>query len=142
MEAGDTLIPKSNPTFVPLPGEIQHRHYAAGRPVARPHRRPELLATTAQFRSGNGLAHQDDVHGPVGPMPGGGFAIGIVAKTGGKDDLATETRIAVTVNVRPGFLVRLNVPFGVDRARRTWSFRLQSRMRYSRRPTRNPSRSS
>jgi hypothetical protein len=38
--------------------------------------------------------------------------MGINAKTGGKDDLATDTRVTVTVNVRPGFLVRLNVPFG------------------------------
>ncbi len=64
MEVGDTLIPESNPTFVPLPGEIQIRDYAAGRPVARPHRRPERICDEDQFRSGNGLAHEDHVQGP------------------------------------------------------------------------------
>jgi hypothetical protein len=49
---------------------------------------------------------------PTGPLPGGGFAIGVNAKTGNQDDLSTDTRIAVTVNVRPDFLVRFGVPFG------------------------------
>ena len=44
--------------------------------------------------------------------------MGLVARTGGKDDLPTETSIAVTVNVRPGFLVRFGAANGnVDPAR-------------------------
>ena len=112
MEVGDTLIPGSNPTFVPLPGEIQ---IGITRPVDLS---PDLIvaqnvfATKLNFGPGTVSRMRTTFRAPIGPIPGGGFAIGIVAKVGGKDDLATETRIAVTVNVRPGFLVRLNVPFG------------------------------
>jgi hypothetical protein len=50
---------------------------------------------------------------PVGPYATtGGFAIGLGARTGGKDDLATETRVFATVNVRPNQLVRFQIPFG------------------------------
>ena len=128
MEAGDTLIPGSNPTLVPLPGEIQ---IGITRPVDLS---PDLivaqnaLATTAQFRSGTVSRIRATFSAPVGPIPGGGFAIGIVAKTGGKDDLADETRIFVTVNVRPGFLVRLKVPFGaVDTTNTTLSPEIKDR---------------
>ena len=36
----------------------------------------------------------------------------INAKTGNQDDLSTDTRIAVTVNVRPDFVVRFGAAFG------------------------------
>ena len=50
---------------------------------------------------------------PVGPYATtGGFAIGLGARTGAKDDLSTETRVFATVNVRPNQVVRFQVPFG------------------------------
>ena len=112
MQPGDTLIPNSNPTFEPSPGEIR---IGITRPVDLS---PDLIpaaglwATPVNFGPGSVSRIKATYIAPVGPLPGGGFAIGINAKTGGKDDLATDIRIAVTINVRPGFLVRLNVPFG------------------------------
>jgi len=112
MQVGDTLIPGSNPTFEPLPGEIK---IGITRPADLS---PDLIvaqnvfATKLNFGPGSLSRVRATFRSPVGPIPGGGFAIGLVAKVGGKDDLADETRIAVTVNVRPNFLVRLNVPFG------------------------------
>lgn len=112
MQMGDTLIAGSNPTFERRPGEL---FVSIARPVALS---PDLIvaesawATGVAFGPGSVSRISVTCRAPVGPIPGGGFAIGLVAKTGGKDDLAEETRIAVTINVRPGFLVRLNVPFG------------------------------
>jgi hypothetical protein len=45
--------------------------------------------------------------------------MGLVARTGAKDDLASETKVATTVNVRPNQVVRLNVPFGSVETRNT-----------------------
>jgi hypothetical protein len=112
MQPGDTLIPNSNPTFAALPGEIM---IGITRPADLS---PDLIvaqsvwATPVNFGPSSVSRISATFRAPVGPIPSGGFAIGIVAKTGGKDDLADDTRIAVTINVRPGFLVRLNVPFG------------------------------
>lgn len=113
MVPGDTLIPNSNPAFAPLPGE-----YLVGitRPVALS---PDVIpaatiwATPVNFGPGSISRIRATFIAPVGPYATtGGFAMGLVAKTGGKDDLADEPRIAVTVNVRPGQLVRFQVPFG------------------------------
>jgi hypothetical protein len=112
MEEGDTLIPGSNPTFTPLPGELK---VAITRPVdLSPDELPaaSAWATNADFGPGSVLRLSATMRAPVGPLQTGGFAIGLVAKTGGKDDLASEPRVVVTLNVRPGFLLRLNVPFG------------------------------
>ena len=112
MEPGHTLIPGSNPTFDKRPGEI---FISVHRPADLS---PDLIpaaglwATPVNFGPGSVSRISATYRAPVGPLPGGGFAIGINAKTGDKDDLTTDTRIAVTVNVRPGFVVRLNVPFG------------------------------
>lgn len=112
MQMGDTLIANSNPTFARRPGEL---FISITRPVSLS---SDLVvaqsawATPVDFGPGSVSRISVTCRAPVGPLPGGGFAIGLVAKTGGKDDLASEPRIAVTVNVRPGFLVRLNVPFG------------------------------
>jgi hypothetical protein len=112
MLLGDTLIPNSNPTFEKGPGEII---LGITRPVDLS---PDLIvaqnvfATGLNFGPGSVLRLRATYIAPVGPLPGGGFAFGLVAKTGGKDDLATEPRVVTTINVRPGFLVRLNVPFG------------------------------
>jgi hypothetical protein len=112
MQLGDTLVAGSNPTFSALPGELL---VSITRPVDLS---PDLIvsesawATPVNFGPGSVSRVSVTLRAPVGPIPGGGFAMGLVAKTGGKDDLVDDTRIAVTVNVRPGFLVRLNVPFG------------------------------
>mgnify|MGYP003581399630 CR=1 FL=1 len=112
MQLGDTLIPNSNPTFAPLPGEVL---IGITRPAdLSPDLTPAmgLWATPVNFGPGSVSRIRATYIAPVGPIPGGGFAIGVNAKTGNKDDLSTDTRIAVTVNVRPGFLVRFGVPFG------------------------------
>ena len=112
MQPGDTGIAGSNPTFEHRPGEI---FVSITRPIGLA---PELIpaaglwATPVNFGPGSVSRISATYRAPVGPLPGGGFAIGINAKTGNKDDLTTDTRIAVTINVRPGFVVRLNVPFG------------------------------
>jgi len=112
MQAGDTGIAGSNPTIEKRPGEI---FISITRPADLP---PDLIpamgvwATPVEFGPGSVSRISATYRAPVGPVPGGGFAIGINAKTGNKHDLTTDTRIAVTINVRPGFLVRLNVPFG------------------------------
>ena len=112
MKMGDTLIPNSNPTATPLPGELL---ISITRPVGLS---PDLIVansawtTPVNFGPGSISRISATLRAPVGPLATGGFAMGLVAKTGGKDDLPDQPRIAVTINVRPGALVRLNVPFG------------------------------
>lgn len=112
MQPGDTLIPNSNPTFTPLNGE-----YLVG--ITRPvDLSPDLVsaaslwATPINFGPESILRLRATFIAPVGPLPGGGFAIGLVAKVGNKDDLQGEANIGVTVNVRPGFLVRFGASVG------------------------------
>ena len=112
MLAGDTGIADSNPTIEKRPGEL---FLSISRPVGlTPDQIPAMgvWATPVDFGQGTVSRIRATYIAPVGPIPGGGFAIGINAKTGNQDDLSTDTRIAVTVNVRPNFVVRLNVPFG------------------------------
>jgi hypothetical protein len=121
MQAGPTLIPNTNPTFTPLKGE-----YLVGitRPVDLP---PDeipsasLWATPVNFGPGSISRIRATFIAPDGPYATtGGFAMGLVAKTGGKDDLGeSEPKIAATVNVRPNQLVRLQVPFGSVETRNT-----------------------
>ncbi len=112
MKAGDTGIPDSNPTLEKRPGAII---LGITRPVDLS---PELVvaqtawATKLNFGPGSVSRIRATFIAPVGPIPGGGFAFGIGAKTGGSEDLPDEPRIFTTINVRPGFLVRLQVPFG------------------------------
>ena len=112
MQPGDTGIAGSNPTLDERPGEL---FISITRPADLS---PDLIpamgvwATPVDFGPGSVSRISATYRAPVGPLPGGGFAIGINAKTGNQDDLVTDTRIAVTINVRPGFVVRLNVPFG------------------------------
>jgi len=112
MVPGDPLIPDSSPTVSALPGEVV---VSIHRPVGLS---PDLIpseslwATPVHFGPGSVVRISATLRAPVGPLPGGGFAIGLVGRTGARDDLPSETRIATTINVRPGFLVRLNVPFG------------------------------
>jgi hypothetical protein len=112
MVPGDPLIPDSSPIVSFAPGEAV---VSVHRPIGLS---PDLIpseslwATPVNFGPGSVVRLRTTFRAPVGPIPGGGFAIGLVARTGAKDDLSTETKIATTINVRPGFLVRLNVPFG------------------------------
>ena len=112
MKAGDTGIPDSNPTLEKRPGAII---LGITRPVDLS---PDLVvaqtawATDLNFAPGSVSRIRATFIAPVGPIPGGGFAIGVGAKTGGSEDLPEEPRIFTTINVRPGFVVRLQVPFG------------------------------
>lgn len=118
MVPGDPLIPDTNPTVSFAPGEAVvsvHRPLDLSPDAIAAE---SLWATPVNFGPGSVVRIKATYRAPVGPLPGGGFAIGLVARTGGKDDLPTETSIAVTVNVRPGFLVRFGAANGnVDPAR-------------------------
>ena len=112
MLPGDTGIAGSSPTFEKRPGEI---FISITRPAdlsADLTPAMGLWATPVDFGPGSVSRISATFIAPKGPLPGGGFAIGINAKTGNQDDLSTDTRIAVTVNVRPDFAVRFGVPFG------------------------------
>ena len=114
MQAGPTLIPDTNPTITPLPGAML---VGITRPVGLS---PDLIpsqsiwATPVNFGPGSISRISATFIAPVGPYATtGGFAMGLVAKTGGKDDLGeSEPKIAVTVNVRPNQILRFQVPFG------------------------------
>ena len=113
MVPGDPLIPDSNPTVSFAPGEAV---VSIHRPIGlSPDDIPSesLWATPVDFGPGSVVRIKATFIAPVGPYATtGGFAIGLVARTGAKDDLASETKVATTVNVRPNQVVRLNVPFG------------------------------
>ncbi len=112
MLPGDTGIAGSSPTFEQRPGEI---FLSITRPAdlsADLTPAMGLWATPVDFGPGSVSRMSATFIAPTGPLPGGGFAIGMNAKTGNQEDRSTDTRIAVTVNVRPDFLVRFGVPFG------------------------------
>lgn len=112
MQLGDTLVPNSNPTFEKGTGDIV---LGITRPVDLS---PDLVAaqsawaTHLDFGPGTISRIRATFIAPVGPIPAGGFAIGLGAKTGGNEDIPDQPRVFTTINVRPGFLVRFNVPFG------------------------------
>ena len=112
MQPGDTGIADSNPTVSAAPGAVV---VSIHRPVDLS---PDFIvaetiwATPVDFGPGSVSRLSATFIAPVGPLAGGGFAIGVVAKTGNNADLPDEPRIAVTVNVRPGFLARFGVAFG------------------------------
>lgn len=112
MQVGPTAIPDTNPSFDQRPGAVL---LSISRPIGLdPDTIPSqtLWATPVNFAAGSIVRIKATFIAPVGPIPGGGFAIGVNAKTGNKDDLPTDTRLAATVNVRPGYLVRFGMPFG------------------------------
>lgn len=112
MFPGDPLIPDSNPTLSFAPGEAV---ISIHRPLGlSPDDIPaESLFTAVNFGPGSVVRMRATFIAPVGPYATtGGFAIGLVGRIGGKDDLPLDPRVATTVNVRPNQLVRLNVPFG------------------------------
>jgi hypothetical protein len=112
MFASDPLIPDSNPTVSTVPGGIE---VSIHRPLGlSPDQIPsESVFAPVQFGPGSVARIRATFIAPMGPYATtGGFAIGLGARTGGKDDLATETRVFATVNVRPNQVVRFQVPFG------------------------------
>lgn len=112
MVPGDPLIPDSNPTVSAAPGGIEVSIY---RPIGlSPDQIPsESVFAPVEFGPGSVARIRATFIAPVGPYATtGGFAIGLGARTGGNDDLASETRVFATVNVRPNQVVRFQVPFG------------------------------
>ena len=112
MVPGDTGIPGTSPITTPLPGEML---VSIHRPVdLSPDVIPaeSIWATPVEFGPGSVFRARATFVAPVGPLPGGGFAMGLIAKVGDEDDIQTEPKIGVTVNVRPGFLVRFGASFG------------------------------
>jgi hypothetical protein len=112
MVPGDPLIPDSDPTVSAAPGEVV---VSIHRPLGlSPDDIPsESIFTPVDFGPGSIVRIKATFIAPVGPYATtGGFAIGLGGRTGGKDDLSTETRVFTTVNVRPNQLVKLQVPFG------------------------------
>jgi hypothetical protein len=120
MVPGDPLIPDSNPTVSPLNGEVL---VSIHRPLGlSPGDIPSesIFAEPVNFGPGSVVRIKATFIAPVGPYATtGGFAIGLGARTGGKDDLATETRVFATVNARPNQLVRFQIPFGSVEERNT-----------------------
>jgi hypothetical protein len=119
MVPGDPLIPGSNPTVSAAPGGVE---VSIHRPVGlSPADIPsESIFAPVDFGPGSVVRISATFIAPVGPYATtGGFAIGLGARTGGKDDLATETRVFATVNVRPNQVVRFQVPFGSVETRNT-----------------------
>lgn len=120
MKPGDPLIPDSNPTVSPLAGEVL---VSIHRPLGlSPDEIPSesIFARPVDFGPGSVVRIRATFIAPVGPYATtGGFAIGLGARTGGKDDLASETRVFATVNVRPHQLVRFQIPFGSVETRNT-----------------------
>lgn len=71
-----------------------------------------LFATGLNFDQGSLFGLQATFIAPVGPSSGGWAAGALNARTGGESDLASETRVNATLNVRAGGTARLNVPRG------------------------------
>jgi hypothetical protein len=120
MVPGDPLIPGSNPTVSPLNGEVL---LSVHRPVDLPPDQipsESIFAEPTNFGPGSVVRLKATFIAPVGPYATtGGFAIGLGARTGGKDDLVDETRVFATVNARPNQLVRFQIPFGAVEDRNT-----------------------
>lgn len=120
MQPGDPLIPDSNPTVSALDGEVL---LSIHRPLGlSPDEIPaeSIFARPVAFGPGSVVRIRATFIAPVGPYATtGGFAIGLGARIGAKDDLPLEPRVFTTVNVRPNQLVRFQVPFGSAEPRNT-----------------------
>lgn len=119
MVPGDPLIPDSNPTVSAAPGGIEVSIY---RPLGLSSDQipSESVFAPVEFGPGSISHIRATFIAPVGPYATtGGFAIGLGARTGGNDDLASETKVFATVNVRPNQVVRFQVPFGSVEPRNT-----------------------
>jgi hypothetical protein len=108
---GDSQIANSSPTFQRLPGEL---YMSITRPVGLSGLvvSAGAFATRLNFGPGSISRASATFRAPVGPLTTGGWAVGLSARTGNENDLNSETRVSTTLNVRPGGVVRLNVPFG------------------------------
>ena len=113
MVPGDTLIPDSDPTVSAGNGDVT---VSIHRPLGlSPDEIPSesIWATPVNFGPGSVVRLRATFIAPVGPYATtGGFAIGLGARTGARDDLSTETRVFATVNARPNQVVRFQIPFG------------------------------
>ena len=112
MFPSDPLIPDSNPTVSAAPGGIV---VSIHRPIGiSPDEIPaESVFAPVNFGPGSVVRLRATFIAPVGPYATtGGFAIGVGARIGGRDDLPLEPRVFVTVNARPNQVVRFQVPFG------------------------------
>jgi hypothetical protein len=110
MLTSSTLGADSNPTFTSLPGEL---FISVTRPVDTPAgvvASAVVSVTPVNFGPGSISRVSATFRAPFGPLVTGGWAVQVYSRTGGQDDLSTETRVAATLRVQPGGEVRLNVP--------------------------------
>ena len=97
MFPSDPLIPDSNPTVSAAPGGIV---VSIHRPIGiSPDEIPaESVFAPVNFGPGSVVRLRATFIAPVGPYATtGGFAIGVGARIGGRDDLPLEPRVFVTV---------------------------------------------
>lgn len=111
MVFGDSQIANSNPTFQRLPGEL---YMSITRPtgLSGPVVSAGAFATGLNFGPGSVSRVTATFRAPMGSLATGGWAVGLTERTGDQNDLNSDTRVSATLNVRPGGVVRLNVPFG------------------------------
>jgi hypothetical protein len=112
MQLGSSLIANSNPTFAQLPGEL---FMSVTRPVGLPASlfvSAGAFATPVDFGPGSISRASATFRAPIGPLAAGGWAVAVIARTGGQNNLNSDTLVVATLNMRPGGVLRLNVPFG------------------------------
>jgi hypothetical protein len=110
MLTSSTLGSNSNPTFSSLPGEL---FIGVTRPVGTATgvvASAVVSATPVDFGPGSISRVSATFRAPLGPLVSGGWAVQVYARTGGQDDLSTQTRVSATLRVQPGGEFRLNVP--------------------------------
>ena len=112
LKKGDSQIANSYPTWNAAPGEVVMK-------ITRPAGVPSTVAVSAgvfaqpvSFAAGSRLRLSATFVAPSGPLDIGGWAVAVSARTGGQNDLPTDTRATVTLQSRPNGIARLNVPFG------------------------------
>ena len=107
MQTGNSQVPGINTSWTPQGGdivlEVTRPATAGGGPVAA-----GVFATPVNFATGTVFEEHATFIQPVGPHATGNiWAIGLGARTGGNNDLDSETRAAATLQVR-GTSLRLN----------------------------------
>lgn len=111
LQPGDTEVEGANPTVTTGDGEVvlsvtRPADLAGGVVVSS-----GLYVTDVGFGKGTIWGLQGTFVRPVGPISGGWAAV-LNARTGDERDLPGEIRVNASLNVRPGEMARLNVPFG------------------------------
>jgi hypothetical protein len=112
MVTGDSQVANSNPTYTRLPGELL---MAITHPVGLPIpmvASAGIFSTPVNFGPGSVFRLSATFRAPVGPLAISGWAIGLSARTGNADDLASATRVTAVLRTAPGGVLRLNIPFG------------------------------